>query len=123
MFTPSGETVYDVGSLKDCFAGLKGRADYDTLVEYMVAKHAMADWASQGIAVFPKLISPTEAKIFILDIEANRPDIVKAQQKIIRYWDAFMQNWMVNEGFLSQKTYDTFRGLIQTMSPYSALWM
>lgn len=111
MFTPSGETVYDVGSLKDCFAGLKGRADYDTLVEYMVAKHAMADWASQGKAVFPKLISPTEAKIFILDIEANRPDIVKAQQKIIRYWDAFMQNWMVNEGFLSQKTYDTFRRL------------
>lgn len=111
MFTPSGETVYDVGSLKDCFAGLKGRADYDTLVEYMVAKHAMADWASQGKAVFPNLISPTEAKIFILDIEANRPDIVKAQQKIIRYWDAFMQNWMVNEGFLSQKTYDTFRRL------------
>ena len=111
MFTPSGETVYDVGSLKDCFAGLKGRADYDTLVEYMVAKHAMADWASQGKAVFPELISPTEAKIFILDIEANRPDIVKAQQKIIRYWDAFMQNWMVNEGFLSQKTYDTFRRL------------
>ncbi len=111
MFTPDGETVYDIGSLKDCFAGLKGRADYDTLIEYMVAKHAMADWALQGKAVFPELISSSEATSFIQGIETNRPDIVEAQQKIIRYWDAFMQNWVVNEGFLPQETYDMFKKL------------
>lgn len=111
MFTPDGETVYDIGSLKDCFAGLKGRADYDTLIEYMVAKHAMADWALQGKAVFPELISSSEATSFIQGIETNRPDIVEAQQKIIRYWDAFMQNWVVNEGFLPQETYDVFKKL------------
>lgn len=111
MFTPDGETVYDIGSLKDCFAGLKGRADYDTLIEYMVAKHAMADWALQGKAVFPELISSSEATSFIQGIETNRPDIVEAQQKIMRYWDAFMQNWVVNEGFLPQETYDMFKKL------------
>lgn len=111
MFTPDGEMVYDVGSLKDCFAGLKGRADYDTLIEYMVAKHAKADWNPQGKAVFPDLISDDEAGAFVQEIENTRPDIVEAQQKIMRYWDAFMQNWVVNEGFLPRETYDMLKKL------------
>lgn len=117
MFTPDGEIVYDVGSLKDCFAGLKGRADYDTLIEYMVAKHAKADWNPQGKAVFPDLISDDEAGAFVQEIENTRPDIVEAQQKIMRYWDAFMQNWVVNEGFLPRETYDMLKKLNSNYVP------
>ena len=109
MFAPSGETITGVGSLSDALSGIKGRDGYNDLITYMVQKHALADWDVQGKTVFPERISKDAVAAAIAKTERERPDIVATQKNIMRFWETFMQSWVVDEGFLSQNTYNSWK--------------
>lgn len=109
MFDPNNNAIAGVGSFTEALSGLRGREDYNTFVQYCKAKHAI-DWAAQGRDVFPENV---DYRAFVNQIETNDANqrFVEAHKQLMRTWDAFMQSWVVNEGFISRAAYEEMRRL------------
>ena len=88
-------------------AGIRGN-QFETLIEYMLAKHSL-DRDVQSKPVFDRAaISTQDTRDFIERIERDSPEIVAAERAFQEFRHDFMMEYMVNTGFMSAEDLEFF---------------
>ena len=86
--------------------GFKGtQENIRALERYMLAKHSI-DRDAQGKPVFNEFMTPEQRQAYVADIEATRPDLVRAAEAWQGFRHDFLQAWMVDTGYWSQEFLD-----------------
>lgn len=96
-------------------AGITAK-NMDTLMQYWLALHSL-NRDAQGKPVFDDSITTAARQSFIHEIEQNHQEIVKGEKAIREFWKEFMQSFMVDNGFLSQKAFDRFNEMYPHYAP------
>lgn len=88
-------------------AGIRGD-QFETLIEYMLAKHSL-DRDVQSKPVFDRAaISTQDTRDFIERIERDNPEIVAAERAFQDFRHDFMLEYMVNTGFMTAEDLEFF---------------
>lgn len=88
-------------------SGIRGN-QFDTLVEYMLAKHSL-DRDAQDKPVFDRsAITQQQTEDFIAQIERDHPEIATAERAFQEFRHDFMQEYMVATGYMTQEMLDQF---------------
>ena len=88
-------------------SGIRGN-QFDTLVEYMLAKHSL-DRDAQDKPVFDRsAITQQQTEDFIAQIERDHPEIAAAERAFQEFRHDFMQEYMVATGYMTQEMLDQF---------------
>lgn len=81
------------------------------LTEYMLALHSL-DRDAQGKAVFDNNAVTHQKRIALIqDVQANHPEIVRAEQAFQEFRNEFLQAWGVDTGMISQEQLDNWNRL------------
>lgn len=88
-------------------SGIRGN-QFDTLVEYMLAKHSL-DRDAQDKPVFDRsAITQQQTEDFIAQVERDHPEIAAAERAFQEFRHDFMQEYMVATGYMTQEMLDQF---------------
>lgn len=120
MFTPGGHLVgpdraIHGDSYSSCFDGVDGK-NYEDFIAYWGMNHAI-DRAKTNKQVFGSDISTEQMAASIAELDAAHPEYREAMDKAVKWWQDFMQLWMVDTGYLTQEQMDTMNQTYQHYMP------
>ena len=120
MFTPGGHLVgpdraIHGDSYSSCFDGVDGK-NYEDFIAYWGMNHAI-DRAKTNKQVFGSDISTEQMAASIAELDAAHPEYREAMDKAVKWWQDFMQLWMVDTGYLTQEQMDAMNQTYQHYMP------
>lgn len=120
MFTPGGHFVgpdraIHGDSYSSCFDGVDGK-NYEDFIAYWGMNHAI-DRAKTNKQVFGSDISTEQMTASIAELDAAHPEYRQAMDKAVKWWQDFMQLWMVDTGYLTQEQMDAMNQTYQHYMP------
>lgn len=120
MFTPGGHLVgpdraIHGDSYSSCFDGVDGK-NYEDFIAYWGMNHAI-DRAKTHKQVFGSDISTEQMAASIAELDAAHPEYREAMDKAVKWWQDFMQLWMVDTGYLTQEQMDAMNQTYQHYMP------
>lgn len=120
MFTPGGHLVgpdraIHGDSYSSCFNGVDGK-NYEDFIAYWGMNHAI-DRAKTNKQVFGSDISTEQMAASIAELDAAHPEYREAMDKAVKWWQDFMQLWMVDTGYLTQEQMDAMNQTYQHYMP------
>lgn len=120
MFTPGGHLVgpdraIHGDSYSSCFDGVDGK-NYEDFIAYWGMNHAI-DRAKTNKQVFGSDISTEQMAASIAELDAAHPEYREAMNKAVKWWQDFMQLWMVDTGYLTQEQMDAMNQTYQHYMP------
>lgn len=102
-------------SMADALGQINSK-DADDFEAYLLARHSL-DRDAQGKPVFSGFITKDGRTQTIEALEKAHPEFVKAAQDLHNFWKEFMQNFMVDTGYLSEKAFAEFNKLYPNYVP------
>ena len=113
---PDGNVVGD--SLSKALEVLNGKDDFDLFCRYGLAKHAIDRHAHDKVVLSEDIFGDgTNVEALVKDVELNHRNIKAAFDGYQKFRTEFLQTWMVDTGFMSQKTLDTLNKIYPNYVP------
>lgn len=120
MFSPEGHLVGPDRAIhgdpySSCFEGVDGK-NYEDFIAYWGMNHAL-DRAKTNKQVFSSDITTEQMNATIAEMDAAHPEYRQAMDKAVKWWQDFMQLWMVDTGYLTQEQMDAMNQTYQHYMP------
>ncbi len=116
LIDPEGNIVGESLSQRLADAGATQEM-YRDIAEYALARHAI-DRDRAGKPVFDvHEITAQALRNYVADVEAKHPEVVRAADAMVGFWQDFFDAWMVQTGMVDQSTVDTMRQMYPNYVP------
>lgn len=116
LIDPEGNIVGESLSQRLADAGATQEM-YRDVAEYALARHAI-DRDRAGKPVFDvHEITAQDLRNYVADVEAKHPEVVRAADAMVGFWQDFFDAWMVQTGMVDQSTVDTMRQMYPNYVP------
>lgn len=116
LIDPEGNIVGESLSQRLADAGATQEM-YRDVAEYALARHAI-DRDRAGKPVFDvHEITAQDLRNYVTDVEAKHPEVVRAADAMVGFWQDFFDAWMVQTGMVDQSTVDTMRQMYPNYVP------
>lgn len=116
LIDPEGNIVGESLSQRLADAGATQEM-YRDIAEYALARHAI-DRDRAGKPVFDvHEITAQDLRNYVADVEAKHPEVVRAADAMVGFWQDFFDAWMVQTGMVDQSTVDTMRQMYPNYVP------
>lgn len=116
LIDPEGNIVGESLSQRLADAGATQEM-YRDVAEYALARHAI-DRDRAGKPVFDvHEITAQDLRNYVADVEAKHPEVVRAADAMVGFWQDFFDAWMVQTGMVNQTTVDTMRQMYPNYVP------
>ena len=99
---------------------LNNKSDYLLFGEYLTVKHG-PERLKEGMRTFAddRKNSTRWMNNRQAEIESKHPEFVEISDRLYKFWDKFMQTWIVDTGLIEESTYDSWRERWQFYVPFN----